>query len=293
MSKKWKQESVDISLIDEAGVNANQMSQEAFERLKENIKLTGGLSSAIGCYRKTDTGRFVIISGHHRYRACEQLRFKEVPVIYAEESDLTKDEIIALQLSHNSLHGEDNKGILKRLFDEISSIEFKQAAFVDVNEIQPITLDSISLNIEKEQFSVSVILYRKGYEDLKSLLGLVEEKKQNSDIVLLADGEKNEDEFLALSTALRNRYEIKSPNVQFSKLLELARKQMEAETNGSETQEIPRIGPRYPMDDSCMRQIQQVLESVDTDADKISRLQEIILKDVQEATLGCKDALKY
>lgn len=234
---KWKQESVDITLIDEASANANQMSQEAFDRLKDNIKMTGGLSSAIGCYRKSDTGRFVIISGHHRYRACVQLRFKEVPVIYAEESDLTKDEIIALQLSHNSLHGEDNKGILKRMFEEISSVEFKQAAFVDVNEIQPISLDSISLNIEKEQFSISLILYRKGYEDLKEILGLVEEKKQTSDIVLLADGEENEDEFLALTTALRNRYDIKSPNVQFAKLLELAKKQMEADNTSNEKQD--------------------------------------------------------
>ena len=233
---KWKQDSVDITLIDEASANANQMSQEAFDRLKENIRLTGGLSSAIGCYRKSD-GRFVILSGHHRYRACVQLRFKEVPVIYAEESDLTKDEIIALQLSHNSLHGEDNKGILKRLFEEISSVEFKQVAYVDVNEIQPISLDSISLNIEKEQFSISLILYRKGYEDLKELLGLVEEKKQTSDIVLLADGEGNEDEFLDLTTALRNRYDIKSPNVQFAKLLELAKKQMAAETESNKEQE--------------------------------------------------------
>ena len=84
MSNKWKQASIDISLIDEASVNANQMSEHDFNRLVENIRISGGLSSAIGCYRKTDTGRYVIISGHHRYRAAVKRRYREVPVIYAD-----------------------------------------------------------------------------------------------------------------------------------------------------------------------------------------------------------------
>ena len=92
---KWKLDTIDIGLIDEAELNANQMTEQAFERLVTNIKQSGGLSSAIGCYKR-ENGRFVIISGHHRYRACVKLRYKEVPVIYANEKDLTKDEIIAL-----------------------------------------------------------------------------------------------------------------------------------------------------------------------------------------------------
>lgn len=231
---KWKQASVDIGLLDEAEINANEMSKEAFDRLKSNISLTGGLSSAIACYRKAETGRFVIISGHHRYRACVQLRFKEVPVIYAEEEDLTRDEIIALQLSHNSLHGDDNKGILKRMFDEINNLTFKEAAYINVSEIQPVSLDSISLSIEKEQFSMSIILYRAGKDNLESIVGSVNEASDKSDIILLADGSENETNFLSLMSALRKQYDVKSPNVQFAKILELANKQLLAEMNEKE-----------------------------------------------------------
>ena len=42
MSNKWKQASIDISLIDEASVNANQMSEHDFNRLVENIRIFGG-----------------------------------------------------------------------------------------------------------------------------------------------------------------------------------------------------------------------------------------------------------
>ncbi len=227
---------VEITLLEEAEMNANEMSSEAFARLKENIRISGGLSSSIACYRKADTGRFVIISGHHRYRACVQLRYKEVPVIYAEESDLTKDEIIALQLSHNSLHGEDNKGILKRLFSEIEGVQFKEMSYIDLTEIQPMSLEGASVSIEKEQYSVSLVLYRNALDNLESLIGAINEESNRNDIVLLADGSENEDEFLALTTAIRKVYDIKSPSIQFSKILELAKRQLEidAAANGKD-----------------------------------------------------------
>ena len=111
---KWKFETINTKDILNAELNANRMTDEEMAKLIKNIQKSGGLSSAITCYKRAD-GKFVIISGHHRFKACVKLNFVQVPVIYALESDLTKDEIIALQLSHNSLHGSDDKGILKRL----------------------------------------------------------------------------------------------------------------------------------------------------------------------------------
>lgn len=226
--RKWKQGMVDICLIDEAEINANKMTDEEFEKLKSNIRLSGGLSSAISCYKKED-GRFVIFSGHHRYRACVQLRYKEIPVIYADEKDMTKDEILALQLSHNSLHGEDNKGILKRLFSEIQDVKFKVFAHIDINEIQSIDVSTSSFSLESEHYSVCVVLYKSSMDKLDELLEIVDEQKTRNDVVLLADGEKNEQFFLELMKSIRNKCEIRSPNIQFSKILELAHKQLEME----------------------------------------------------------------
>lgn len=222
---KWKLATIDIGLIDEAELNANQMSEQAFNRLVANIKQSGGLSSAIGCYRKED-GRFVIISGHHRYRACVKLRYKEVPVIYADENDLTKDEIIALQLSHNSLHGDDNKGILKRLFEEIQSVDFKEFAHIDVNEIKDINMESISFVAESEHFTISFILYRNDYEALKELLGIIKEESEHNDMVVLADGENTEQHLLSLMREINKKFKVKSSNISFAKILELAKKQL-------------------------------------------------------------------
>ncbi len=224
---KWKQATVDVSQIVPTEVNANKMTSEEFARLKDNIKKSGGLSSAIGCYKRKEDGRYVIISGNHRYQAALELRYTDVPVIYADEEDLSKDEIIALQLSHNSLHGSDDKGILKRLFDEICDVEFKAFAYIDVNEIKSIDLDSSSFALQKEQYSVGIVIYRDDLDTLTELIELTRETEAKSDIVLLADGKINEKNWLVLNERLRKELEIKSTNICFAKLLQLASERLD------------------------------------------------------------------
>jgi len=219
---KWKLEEIDINQLEEAEQNANEMTKKDFERLVRNIETSGGLSSAIGCYKRASDGKFVIFSGHHRYRAAVKLRYKTVPVIYAEEKDLSNDEIIALQLSHNSLHGEDNKGILKRLFEEIQSVDFKAFANIDINQLQALDLSGVSFTPESETYSMYVVLYRKDLMNLEELLGIVNEDVRQGDLVVLADGETNEEFMLKLTKEIRHKYQLKSAHMGFCKLLELA-----------------------------------------------------------------------
>lgn len=226
---KWKQAIVSIDQLEETQVNANKMSEAAFNRLVENIRISGGLSSAIGCYRRAEDGKFVIFSGNHRKKAAELLRILEVPVIYAEEADLTKDEIIALQLSHNSLHGDDDKGILARLFAEIQQVDFKEFANITIDEVKPIDTKGVSFSVDSEHYTVSLIFYRKDYELLQELFGVITDATKKSDLVLLTDGDQNEDDYWHLVKEVREKYNILSTNTTFAKILELAKKQMDAE----------------------------------------------------------------
>ena len=192
MSNKWKQASIDISLIDEASVNANQMSEHDFNRLVENIRISGGLGGA-------------------------------------GDADITPDEIVALQLSHNSLHGEDDKGILKRMFAEIQSVDFKSFAHVNIDELEPITTEGVSFSVASEHYSCCVVFYHKDMELLDELVGIINEQNGKNDIVMVVDGDENEDFYLQLIGQIRKKYEIKSSNMAFCKILELAKKQMESE----------------------------------------------------------------
>lgn len=221
---RWKYEKVNIGLIDEADMNANEMTGEDFAQLCDNIGKSG-LSSVPSCYKK-ENGRFVMISGHHRLRACKKLHYKTIGILYCLESELSKDEIIAIQLSHNSLHGHDNTSILKKLFEQIQSVDFKQFAHVNVDEIPPVSTDGISVFTLKENFVFTVILYPDSFENVDELFGDIREQASKSDALILASEKENEKLLLTLQTEIGKQYDIKSPSITFAKLLELAKERL-------------------------------------------------------------------
>lgn len=221
---RWKYEKVNIGLIDEADMNANEMTGEDFAQLCDNIGKSG-LSSVPSCYKK-ENGRFVMISGHHRLRACKKLHYKTIGILYCLESELSKDEIIAIQLSHNSLHGHDNTSILKKLFEQIQSVDFKQFAHVNVDEIPPVSTDGISVFTLKENFVFTVILYPDSFENVDELFGDIREQASKSDALILANEKENEKLLLTLQTEIGKQYNIKSPSITFAKLLKLAKERL-------------------------------------------------------------------
>lgn len=221
---RWKYEKVQVQLIDEAEQNANEMSGEDFATLCDNIGKSG-MSSVPCCYKK-ENGRFVMISGHHRLRACKKLKYKTIGILWANEKDLSKDEIIAIQLSHNSLHGQDNQNILKKLFEQIQSVEYKKFAHINMDEIAPIDTNGISISVMKETFVFSIILYPDSFANLDELFGDIREQSKKSDIVLLADQNPNEELFLKLQKEIGDQMQIKSPTITFAKLLELANERL-------------------------------------------------------------------
>ena len=217
---RWKYEKVDINLINEADMNANEMTGEDFAQLCDNIE-KAGLSSVPCCYKRSN-GRFVMVSGHHRLRACKKVGFKRIGILYVTEEELMQDEAIATQLSHNSLHGEDNQSILKILYSKIQSVDFKQFAHVNVDEIPPVSTEGISVFALKENFVFTVVLYPDSFENLDELFGDIRDQASKSDALILANEKENERLLLKLQTEIGKQYDIKSPSISFAKLLELA-----------------------------------------------------------------------
>jgi len=223
---KWKITNVSPEEIVPAEMNANEMDDKTFERLCKNIGMSG-LSSTITCYKRKEDNKYVIISGHHRYRAAVLNGIKTIPVLYADEEDLTKDEIIAIQLSHNSLHGEDDKNILKKLFEEIKSIDFKEFSNIEIDEIGKIDVFSPSIVPIQETYTVSIVLFKPHLDLLDEITRCVNEALDKSDVVILENQNNAEEEYMKLTAEIAKKFEIKSPNIAFSKILELAKAQLE------------------------------------------------------------------
>ena len=109
--------------------NARFMPYEMFQKLVNNIKRDGGLTSVPFCWKRGD-GNFLVLSGNHRVMAAKEAGLKEVLVMYTDR-DLSRQEQIAIQLSHNSLEGKDDLNILKSLWEEIDDIAMKYYSGLD------------------------------------------------------------------------------------------------------------------------------------------------------------------
>ena len=148
-----------------------------------------------------------------------------IGILWCDESELSKDEIIAIQLSHNSLHGQDNTSILKKLFEQIQSVDFKKFAHINIDEVSPVSTDGISIYALKENFVFTIILYPNSFENLDELYGDIREQAKKSDTLILAD-QTNEMLLLKLQQEIGNQFNIKSPSITFAKLLELAKERL-------------------------------------------------------------------
>ena len=122
--------------------NARFMPHEMFQKLVNNIKRDGGLTSVPFCWKRGDDD-FLVLSGNHRVMAAKEAGLEEVLVMYTDR-DLSRQEQIAIQLSHNSLEGQDDLNILKSLWEEIDDIAMKYYSGLDDK-----VLDEMAKNAQK------------------------------------------------------------------------------------------------------------------------------------------------
>ena len=128
-------------------VNARYFTVDKMEQLTANVKATGALESVplVFQYDKlAEQGKYEIVSGHHRIEAAKAAGLEIILVMV--HRDITKDQLTSKQLSHNALVGQDDKGILKQLFDSIQDIDQRMATGLQ-DEIDKVKYDSLNFKI--------------------------------------------------------------------------------------------------------------------------------------------------
>lgn len=108
------------------------MSNAAFRQLTKNIENRNILESLPLC-AETERG-IEIVSGHHRIRAARVANIKNIYILL-DRSGLTRDQIIAKQLAHNSIDGTDDPQLLAELYNEIKDIDAKIEAFINPKDL--------------------------------------------------------------------------------------------------------------------------------------------------------------
>ncbi|MFE5117722.1 ParB/Srx family N-terminal domain-containing protein [Streptomyces sp. NPDC056669] len=116
-----------LTLLD---LNARFLPHEQFRQLVVNIQRDGCLTSTPLVWNDLDSGRLIVLSGNHRTLAAIEAGLEEIWWMQIDEP-LPRQRQIALQLSHNAIAGQDDPAILKELYEELESVEWRQYTGLD------------------------------------------------------------------------------------------------------------------------------------------------------------------
>lgn len=132
--------------------NARFMKAHQFKQLVANIKRDGCLTQLPLVHKG------VVLSGNHRVKASIEAGLESIE-IQELLGDYTEDRLLAIQLSHNAISGEDDPNTLKDLYEELPYIEKLYSGITDdMFEAEPLDLSSLGAGATQYQEIVLTFL---------------------------------------------------------------------------------------------------------------------------------------
>ena len=120
-------------------INARFMKGDTFRQLVANLEKDGSLTS-VPLVRPDGDGHR-ILSGHHRVAAAVEAGITEAACMVLDE-EISRQQEVALVLSHNSLSGEDDPATLKAMYEELDDTEWMDYSGLDDRTLE--LLDEVS-----------------------------------------------------------------------------------------------------------------------------------------------------
>ncbi|MES0071907.1 ParB/RepB/Spo0J family partition protein [Mesorhizobium sp. M0058] len=129
----WKALDIEARRVDPAALkrrekNAHYMAPAMFKRLVDNVRIDGKLTTTVLVCQNAD-GSLEILSGHHRTAAAIEAGLLLVDALVIT-TPLTEKRKVAIQLSHNSINGEDDRSLLAELYASLD-IDAKKFSGLD------------------------------------------------------------------------------------------------------------------------------------------------------------------
>lgn len=147
---------LDPKLLKLLELNARFMRHEEYTQLVKNIRKDGRLTSVpFACLNEghsldepDDTPhKWKVLSGNHRTQAAIAAGLKHI-VVMVTEDELSNDQQIGIQLSHNAIAGQDDPAILRELYEQIKDVDYK--LYVGFDDEMLKLLDEVKLGTMNE-----------------------------------------------------------------------------------------------------------------------------------------------
>lgn len=217
--------------------NARYFMPETFQLLVDNVKHDGRLESVPLVYEdEMSPGKYRIISGHHRIDAAKQAGLPAVIAMVIKPSG--RNEIISKQLAHNSIVGQDDKMILRELYEEISTVESRIASGL-TDEIKKIQYTSLNFHLgnTRDWKQVTFLFSPENVLELDQLLkDIAELAKFDPETKILACDLKHYDDFVQSLSKLKREMDIKNSATAVMLMAKITEQYLEDRKDAEEKQ---------------------------------------------------------
>lgn len=225
---------VPVDELVEQDLNARVMPGAMFDRLQANIDERGALVESLPYCHVDEEGRVAIISGHHRVRAARAALVHEIHCL-VDTNPMTHSEVVAKQLAHNALSGEDDSQMLRILIAQMSTTHDLLESFIGSNipdaEQAPIELSPMA----QIMFDFKTIVFTFLPSQLDDLTALVD-SVGTADFLGLIDKSQYED-FRDALTAFQKVKDVRSMGTSIHLMVRAAQEIVEASERAVEPDE--------------------------------------------------------
>ena len=205
-----------------------------FNQLVSNIRRDGQLSSVPFCVEH-DNGTYTVVSGNQRIQAANMAGLTKYHIMYINEKDITNDEIRAIQLSANSISGQDDQEILKQLLDEITDVALKEYAHISNEVLDSIKDINYTVEMPNNEIVPVTLMFvdtqKASFDKLMETLECYSEKELGNLTLLDIETMHRLNE---VSAKVQAKYKIKAQALSICKMLEIVNNVLEGNKDGTE-----------------------------------------------------------
>lgn len=200
-------------------LNARYMRHEEFQRLVANIKKDGQLTSAPFACKDGDA--YLVLSGNHRVKAAIAAGLEKIVCIVTDEA-LSEDQKIGIQLSHNSLVGQDDPYVLKQIYEKILDMDWKEYSGLDdktLEMLDKVTAQSLS-EANLSFSSLNITFLPDELQEARAVIDKALEAAKTADETWIA-ALSQYDRFLNAQDAVSATYNVKNVATAFELILKM------------------------------------------------------------------------
>lgn len=209
----------DIKLLE---VDARYMKPEEYQKLVANIKKDGKLTSVPFCFCN-ENNKIEVLSGNHRVMASIDAGLDEIEVMLCKDK-LSKDQALAIQLSHNSISGQDDEELLRKLYGKLESLEFKEYSGLNdefINFCKKVEKDFKVPNLSYQ--ALNLLFLPEEIEEIKEVLESISDLLNTNHILSRM---KDYDNYLE-TTTISKCLNVKNPSTTFLAMIRLAKENID------------------------------------------------------------------